>query len=626
MTRAGRGAAPMFAIVAAACGSAGAASWPHDRSGDVGDLEAWVDSVVESTMREDRIPGAAVVVVHDGRIALSKGYGVADVGTGSPVSVDSTVFRVGSVTKVVTALAVMRLVDRGALALDAPISRYLDGEYVAGPGGEPVRVWHLLTHSGGYDQVGLRRQAPGAEDRPSLEDFVRREARPVRPPGRVGVYDTYGITVAGHLVERVSGLEFRDHVRREVFDVLGMRDSWVEVPETRRAALATGYGIEDGQLRPQPYEWYVTLPASSVDATVADMGRLLTAVLGDGGGLLSPATMARVRTERQLAYGGMGAFSWGFWEARRGGYRVLHHGGIMAGYSSELYLVPERRAGFFVAYNRDPETGPPARLRDRLADLLHDRVVPQRDAPSRLPERPVPVDPQAYAGAYGGTVACFTCDDGEGWPMPTFVVSAEAPGVLSMYGGTARLLAVDSLAFISERTGNEVRFLTDSAGRVRYMVQGPNSFARLDDALLDEVLGDGWRDGPAHPLIARVHFANEEWPAAARAYAALAEQRPTNGRYAFNLGFAQLQNRRWARGEAAFRRALELGQWPAWSQYYIASAHAGAGDAAAAWESLDRAVALGFADANLLRAEPWWAPYRDTAEYAAVLQRLTARR
>jgi CubicO group peptidase (beta-lactamase class C family) len=587
-------------------------------------LEAWIDSVVAATMVEDRIPGAAVVWIQADSVMVSKAYGLADVEAMRPVTLNGTVFRIGSTTKLITALAMIQLIDRGRIGLDEPVGAYLPDLATASASGAPVLVRHLLSHSGGYDQVGARRQVTELSGRPTLRSFLERELVAVRRPGRVGVYDTYGITLAGHLVEQVSGLSYGDYLRRNIFEPLGMQSSWVEVPEGQRERLAVGYGIEDGRLTPQTYEWYVTLPASSVDATVSDMGRLLAALLGDGGGIVSPAMMERVRSERLLSYGNMGAFSWGFWEEQRDGYRALHHGGIMRGYSSELYLVPEADVGFFVAYNRDVETGPPARLREALTRLLHERVLPARQQAVVIADESRAPPSERVAGVYGNTVGCFSCTEGEGWPIATLSVAAEGRGVISLYGGTARFNAADSLVYVSEASGRELRFLTDDVGRVRYMVQGPNSFARLDDALLDELLGPGWRERPPEPIVARVYRATGAWAAAAAAYASLAARDPVNGRLAFYEGFSRLHTGEWSGARDAFQRALDAGQWSAWSRYYIAAAYAGEGDDEAAWTALDEAMDMGFSDANLLRTEPWWQELRESSEYQAVLQRLTA--
>lgn len=597
---------------------------------DVDSLRAAIDSLVPAVMAAERIPGAAVVVVADGEVVHSAGYGMADLESGEPVTANGTIFRIGSISKALTALGVARLIDQGRITLDTPVADYLDGDFTAGPNGTAIRVRHLLSHTGGFDQTGLGRHAESPESRSTLAAFVEAHARPIREPGVVGVYDTYGITLAGRLIEAATDRSYAEYMRDSVFLTLGMRRSWVETPAEYRAALAVGYGLEDGSPVEQAYEWYVTLPASSIDATTSDMGRLMVALLGDGGGLYSAEMASRVREERLLGYGDMGAFSWGFWEATAAGHRVLHHGGVMRGYSSELFLVPDERFGFFVAYNRDPETGSDPRLREALtelateialADEAADASDPTADSLGSAPD-PVPVPVERIVGAYGSTVACYTCTEGEGWGFGSISVAEEAAGVISLYGGDARFHAVDSLIFVSDASGRELRFLADGRGRVRYMVQGPNSFAKLDSTLLDEVLGAGWEDRPVEPLEAKIHRAAGHWEASARAYAAVQERNPQNGRLAFYEGFGWINAGQFEASREAFRRAIALDQWVPSSRYYMAAAAAGQRDSDAARAALEGALEAGFTDGNLLDQDPWWGPYREEEWFIELRRRL----
>lgn len=582
---------------------------------------AAVDSLVAARMEEDRIPGVALVVVEDGVVAHREGYGLADRDRRLPVDVDRTLFRIGSVTKALTALALVGLAERQGIDLRAPVERFLEpGLVPAEPIAAPIQLRHLLTHSAGFDQTGLGRRADGPSMRPSIAAFLGDELVRARNPGDVGVYDTYGMTLAGRLIERISGLPYADYMRTRFFEPLGMSRTWVEAPPEARGDLAVGYGLEDDAWSPQPYEWYVTLPASAIDATAADMGRLLAALIGDGGGVLSRESARRVREEVQLAYGpDLGAFSWGFWDERRNGWRALHHGGIMAGYTSELWLVPEAGIGFFVAYNRDLETGPPTRLREDLAAYLHERVLPARPAPAP-PDSAAPVPAERFAGAYAYTVGCFTCAEGEGWGVGWQEIASPDAGVVT-FGGR-RWLAVDSTGFRDAETGAALRFLTDDRGRVRYAVRGANSWARLDEALLDETLGDGWRDRPPAPLVALVRRANEQWEAAADDYASLSGRDPANGAYAYWEGYAALSGGDPLRAIDAFERARAAGKWPAWSRYYVAASHAAMRHPDVALEILEQALDEGFGDPGLLASEPWWDSLRGDPRFSELETRL----
>jgi len=583
-------------------------------------VAAAADSLVSASMESEGVPGAVIVVVENGRVVHRRGFGLADRDRGIPIDVDSTLFRIGSITKALTALALTGLVAREGIDLREPVERYVPpGLVPEAPVDEPIQIRHLLTHTGGFDQTGLGRRVDAPSERPTIEAFLAKHLVRVRPPGEVAVYDTYGITLAGYLIERIGGLPYADYMRSRVFLPLGMIRTWVEAPPEERASLAVGYGLEDGEWLPQDYEWYVTLPASAVDATAADMGRLLVALLGDGGALLPADLARRVRTEVQLEYGAAsGAFSWGFWDERRKGWRGLHHGGVMAGYTSELHLVPEAGLGLFLAYNRDPETGPPPRLREALIDLLYERVLPDR-GDAAPPDAAQPFDTDGFAGAYAFTVGCFTCAEGEGWGIGWQDVSAPEPGVLAI--GERRWLAVDSTGFRAKGVETPLRFLSDARGRVRYMVRGPNSWVRMDERLLEEALGESWRDEPPAPLVALVHRANRRWEAAAAAYASLAARDSMNGAYAYWEGYAALNAGEPERALRALARAREAGKWPAWSRYYEASAYAAMADHDRALELLEQSLDEGFDEPELVRSEPWWDPLREDPRFRALANR-----
>ena len=141
--------------------------------------------------------------------------------------------------------------------------------------------------------------------------------------------------------------------------------------------------------------------------------------------------------------------------------------------------------------------------------------------------------------------------------------------------------------------------------------------------VLSELLGAGWKARPPERIVAFVRRVTGDWAGAAEAYASLASRHPVNGRLPFYEGFSRLHTAEWGAALAAFRRAVELGQWSPWSRYYIAAAHAGAGETDAAWDALDEALELGFDDSNLLRTDPWWSHLREAPEYRAAMRRLT---
>jgi len=209
------------------------------------------------------------------------GFGRREVFHEIPVDASKTIWRIGSITKVVTGVAVMQLVDRGLLALDADVNQYLTAFKIPTPFGEPIRVRHLLTHTAGFDQVGLGRHAESKADVRSMEAFLNEYLQPIREPGKVSSYDTYGITLAGYLVAQRSGLSYEEYLARNIFQPLAMHRSGITVPEALQNDVAIGYGFA-GSWEAEPWEFMNTDPASSVNATVGDMANFMIMLLEDG--------------------------------------------------------------------------------------------------------------------------------------------------------------------------------------------------------------------------------------------------------------------------------------------------------------------------------------------------------
>ena len=338
--------------------------------------EATLDTIVRQEMEATHLPGVALIVVHNGETLIKRGYGVADVSTQRPVDVDSTLFRIGSVSKALTALALTRTIDDGLVKMNDDVTRYFDKIENLSGSDEPVTIEHLLTHTGGFDQIGLGRHIydwdrPLSERkavRPDLEEFLGdNNLRRITPPGHVFRYDTYGITLAGYVLEQVTSLTFPMAMHQELFEPLGMNNSFVEADPDHINNLAIGYGWNNEAYVPQPYEIYVTTPASSIDATPADMGRLLEALTGEGknshGRLFSKEASRAVLSPQFRPHPRFTGITHGLWESPSvnppDGPEVFSvgHGGSMLGFFTMMEIFTEMNVGVFVATNRNWEAG-----------------------------------------------------------------------------------------------------------------------------------------------------------------------------------------------------------------------------------------------------------------------------
>ena len=435
----------------------------------IADLAPFVDSIMTAEMAREKIPGAGFVLVQDGRVVLSRGYGLANVATGRRSSPESTIWRIGSISKVVTATAVMTLVDQRKVDLDAPVIRYVHRVTIPKTYPEPVTVRHLLTHTAGFDEIRPGTQAGTSEGVLPFDRFLNGKLVRIRPPGQVIAYSTYGMTLAGELVEEVSGETFEGYLKRHIFEPLGMTRSSITVPNEMAGDLAIGYEYEADSLVPQPWEWYHTTPASSVNATVADMARFLMAHLGRGAAgrsrILSEKAALEMQRQQITMDPHIPGYGLGFNEDFVGTLRVIEHGGNVAGFSSLMVIIPEARAGFFVVNHLEGSS-----LRDVLKEALLTRYFPRARARHPVPPHPKTgsVRAEQFAGRYGALTSCWSCQPPRVWGVQT--VTADSTGAIRFAG--RRWIPVGSHRFIREDGSGYIVFRGDEKGEIRTLFAG----------------------------------------------------------------------------------------------------------------------------------------------------------
>ena len=155
------------------------------------ELSTWVDSIVTSEMKREFLPGVALAITDSKKIIYQKAYGFANLEKAKNVSITNTIFRIGSITKVFTALALMQLVDNKKIALEDEVNQFLEPELrLKDNYSEPVRIWHLLTHTAGFDQKLQGRIFPNRDERPDLGTFLIGELIRIRPPGQISSYES----------------------------------------------------------------------------------------------------------------------------------------------------------------------------------------------------------------------------------------------------------------------------------------------------------------------------------------------------------------------------------------------------------------------------------------------------
>lgn len=345
------------------------------------DVDAWLDGYMPYALKRGDAAGAVVVVVKDGKVLTQRGFGYADVGARRPVDPETTLFKQASVSKLITWTAVMQLVEQGKIDLDRDINTYLDFKIPAFQG-KPVTMRNLMTHTGGFDEVQRGLNSYDPKKIPSLGDALKRQVpHRIYATGTTPAYSNYGTSLAGYIVERVSGLSYNDYVERHIFAPAGMTRSTFRqpLPAALRPLMASGYMLGSG--KPGPFELSSLTPSGAMTASGADMGRFMLAHLNDGGPLLKPATAAQMHTTMLRLIPPLNGMALGFYEQNINGRKALSHAGDSLNFHSQLWIFPSEKVGIYMSMNAAGTQNVSGPIRAYLFEAFADRYFPfeQRD-------------------------------------------------------------------------------------------------------------------------------------------------------------------------------------------------------------------------------------------------------
>ncbi|KFI09018.1 hypothetical protein JN27_00745 [Massilia sp. BSC265] len=329
-----------------------------------------IDDAIERMMQSRQVPGLAVVVVKDGKIVREKGYGVANVELGVPVTPD-TVFQVASTGKTFTAALVLLLEKDGKLKLDDPVSRYLDNTPPAWAG---ITIRHLLTHTSGlgdpYTKIDLRKDYTD-------EELIALEASMplLFSPGERFAYSNAGYHLLGFIAKRVGGKFFGDQLEERIFAPLGMKTAGVISESDIVPGRAAGYERIDGRLQNQ--RWVAPSLNRTADGTIQlsarDLARWSMAL--DGDTILDARAREASWTPARLNDGSSGPYGLGWYVGTRNGHRVVQHGGAWQGFKASLERYPDDRLTVVVLANSA------AARQGKIAELIAAHYVPALAVP-----------------------------------------------------------------------------------------------------------------------------------------------------------------------------------------------------------------------------------------------------
>jgi CubicO group peptidase (beta-lactamase class C family) len=310
---------------------------------------------VETDMQAIGAPGAAVTVILDGQVIFSGGFGIKRRGYDDPVNAN-TRFRIGSITKMLTAAAVMHQLDVGLVDLEDPVIQWIPELDLNGPwSSDAITVRHLLTHSSGFPDHVEHPYSPTGDQAlgqwaGTLDDVVL-----LSPPGAFWNYSNPGYCLAGLVAERASGMHYRELMERTVFDRAGM-DATTFSPAEAMASANYSYGHDvQGVFAPDAYESWMASPSGLAFSTAPDLARWAL-LLMDGGGIVLSISSAEAVQERQIYLDHIPGLHYGFgvFAEQYKGLDVRQHGGNIPGWGAFLLWIPEERFAVAVLANTTP--------------------------------------------------------------------------------------------------------------------------------------------------------------------------------------------------------------------------------------------------------------------------------
>ena len=376
--------ATLWSGTAWAQGSAPAANCP-DPEIDTAALRIEADARFETLRQAAHIPGATLSVVYCGQVLLQRGYGYADIARGVRVDPERTLFRIGSVSKTFTFIALMQLVEQGLVDPDAPAQTYIKDLDLPSFGEREILVRDLFAHRPGFeDRAAGILFKHGTSGAVGMRQWLRNTMPElVRVPGEKTVYSNYGATLAGLIVENVSGEPFYVYIENHILSPLNMRATSFLEPNMPHGfpsldpqlagRISTGYFYRNGAFELQPFThiWHAA-PAGSASATAGDMAQFMLGILR-GTELLQRETIERMQTRPYPDNPTAPGYAWGFRTGWIKGFPTFEHGGSAYTHFSAMVMVPDRHIGVFVSVNGSDDHDAPR----KLATSLIEGMIPQ---------------------------------------------------------------------------------------------------------------------------------------------------------------------------------------------------------------------------------------------------------
>ncbi len=455
------------------------------------DIAETMDEQIEETFKKANIPNAAVSIVYNNEIIYEKGYGFSEMKTKTSVDPETSLFRIGSISKLITWTAVMQLVEQGKLDLDTDINAYIDFEIPTSLGSNPITLRHLLTHTPGFEDYSSEIFTLEEENLLPLREYVRNSLpKRIFPAGEMLAYSNYGTALAGYIVEQISGLPYSTYVEDNIFSKLDMHHSTFEqpLPETLLKKSVIAYRFVEGDFLEADFE-FLPEPAGAMSSSASDMANFMIAYLQKGHFgdelILEEKTIQEMFRQQFTHHSDLDGMGLGFIQGTVNEKKILFHGGSTMMFNSMLYLLPEENLGIFISYS-----GGNHLLHNEIFQQFMDQYFPSDEVAIAPLTEGSKANTESYVGEYQQNRKSITTKD-KLLSLVTGIIRVKSNDDgninVTLGGETNQFYQMEPGVFKNTRTerspdayGNfqTIVFEEDSKGNMMLMTDGPMTYTK----------------------------------------------------------------------------------------------------------------------------------------------------
>jgi len=361
---------------------------------DINKVTAELEPAIRQAMIEGKIPSASIALISGDKVIWTNAYGESNLRAHTPATPE-TVYLIGSTFKAMSTVALFQLMEEGKFKLDDPVGKYLDFTIQGDDPKNPVTFRHLFTHTSGlqgdFGAVPLwSNEAPI-----KLDDFVHKSLKVANPPMTKVEYSNAAFTFVGYMVEKLSGVPYRQYIQEHIFKPLEMTSTAFDLTPDMDERLSVPYVVDEktGRQTPTVRIRAAVFPAGIVYGTVLDQSNWLITNLNGGifkgKRIISQATMDQMMTRQFDQFKGGIEGIWGnetagfgltWWTQVRDGDRYFAHSGSLSGYTAFLLGNRDRKFGFAILTNGNRAHQHLFKLADRAMDLMKKYSVDQKTA------------------------------------------------------------------------------------------------------------------------------------------------------------------------------------------------------------------------------------------------------